>query len=69
MAYVRETETEIVLIAINFGYEQPFYRDVEIDGESWTVLLSTHYGTGKLVDLAENLESFEVSILQKIRGE
>lgn len=67
MVYVRETDTETVLIAINFSYEQPFKRDVPIDGESWTVLLSTHYETGKLIDLTDNLQAFEVSILQKIR--
>jgi alpha-glucosidase len=67
MVYLRETKTETVLVAINFSYEQSFKRDVEIDIEDWTVLLSTHYETGKLIDLADNLQSFEVSILQKIR--
>ncbi|MEM9487229.1 MAG: alpha-amylase family glycosyl hydrolase, partial [Cyanobacteria bacterium P01_F01_bin.116] len=67
LAYLRETETETVLIAINFSYEQAFKRDVEIDSEGWIVLLSTHYETGKLIDLTENLQSFEVSILQQIR--
>lgn len=67
MVYLRETDTETVLVAINFFYEQAFKRDVDIAGEDWTVLLSTHYETGKLINLAENLQSFEVSILQKIR--
>ncbi|MGB0564724.1 MAG: glycoside hydrolase family 13 protein [Spirulinaceae cyanobacterium] len=67
LAYLRETEQEIVLVAINFFYEQPFKRDVAIDPEGWTVLLSTHYETGKSIDLAENLQPFEVSILQKLR--
>ena len=67
LTYLRETETETVLVVINFSYEQAFKRDVEIDSEDWTVLLSTHYETGKLIDLAENLQAFEVSILQKIR--
>ena len=67
LAYLRETETETVLVVINFSYEQAFKRDVEIDSEDWTVLLSTHYETGKLIDLTENLQAFEVSILQKIR--
>ena len=67
MVYLRETKAETVLVAINFSYEQPFKRDVTIDGESWTVLLSTHYETGKLIDLADSLQAFEVSILQKIR--
>ncbi|MEO1180003.1 MAG: alpha-glucosidase [Cyanobacteria bacterium J06636_28] len=67
LAYLRETENETVLVVINFSYEQAFKRDVEIDSEDWTVLLSTHYETGKLIDLTENLQAFEVSILQKIR--
>ena len=67
LVYLRETETETVLVVINFSYEQAFKRDVEIDSEDWTVLLSTHYETGKLIDLTENLQAFEVSILQKIR--
>jgi len=67
LAYLRETETETVLVVINFSYEQAFKRDIEIDSEDWTVLLSTHYETGKLIDLTENLQAFEVSILQKIR--
>ncbi|MEL7005681.1 MAG: hypothetical protein AAFN93_23575, partial [Bacteroidota bacterium] len=56
-----------VSVVINFSYEQAFKRDIEIDSEDWTVLLSTHYETGKLIDLTENLQAFEVSILQKIR--
>lgn len=65
MAYLRETADETVLIAINFSYEQPFAIDIEIDRENWTVLLSTAYGVGKQIDLAETLQPFEVSILQK----
>ncbi|MGD1857835.1 MAG: alpha-glucosidase [Leptolyngbyaceae cyanobacterium] len=66
MVYLRETESEVVLVAINFSYEQPFARDVVINSESWTVLLSTCYETGKVIDLADSLQPFEVSILQKI---
>lgn len=65
MVYLRETATETVLVAINFSYEQSFERDIAVDPENWTVLLSTYYGTGKQIDLAKNLQSFEVSILQK----
>ena len=65
MAYLRETSDETVLIAINFSYEQPFAMDVDIDRENWTVLLSTTYEMGKQIDLAETLQPFEVSILQK----
>lgn len=66
MAYLRETATETVLVAINFAYEQPFIRDVPIDEAGWTVLLSTDYEAGKQIDLADTLKPFEVSILQKI---
>lgn len=66
MAYLRETDTETVLVAINFAYEQPFIRDVPIDEAGWTVLLSTDYEAGKQIDLADTLKPFEVSILQKI---
>ncbi|NEO83001.1 MAG: alpha-glucosidase [Spirulina sp. SIO3F2] len=67
LAYVRETATEIVLVAINFFYEQPFKLDAAIEREGWTVLLSTYYEASKVIDLAENLQPFEVSILQKCR--
>ena len=69
MVYVRETKRETVLIAINFSYEQPFTINDPIDRESWTVLLSTHYESGKIIDLADNLNPFEVSILQKMRND
>jgi alpha-glucosidase len=67
MAYLRETETETVLVAINFAFEQPFVRDVPIEREAWTVLLSTDYETDKLINLPETLQPFEVTILQKTR--
>lgn len=66
LAYVRETETETILIAINFAGEQSFQRDVEIEQNDWKILLSTHYTAGAQMNLAEMLQPFEVSILQKI---
>lgn len=68
LAYLRETEEETVLVVINFSYEQPFITNVPIDREAWTVLLSTDYETDKTIDLADNLQAFEVSILQKTSG-
>jgi alpha-glucosidase len=65
LAYLRETETETVLVAINFAYEQPFTLDVPIDRSGWHVLMSTDYETGSSIDLPEHLQSFEVSLLQK----
>ena len=67
MAYLRETETETVLIAINFAYEQPFTLDVSLDREAWTVLLSTDHEVGKAIDLPDTLQAFEVTLLQKTR--
>ncbi len=66
LAYLRETDTETVLIAINFTYEQPFTWDVPIDRDNWQVLLSTDYEASKVIALPEMLQSFEVSILQKL---
>ena len=65
IAYLRETEAETVLVVINFAYEQSFELDVPIESDTWTVLLSTHYEAGQQIDLADNLQPFEVSILQK----
>ncbi|MEM8544291.1 MAG: alpha-glucosidase [Cyanobacteria bacterium P01_H01_bin.119] len=66
LAYLRYTDDEMVLVAISFAYEQPFSLDGQVDRESWTVLLSTHYAADKVIDLADTLQSFEVSILQKL---
>ncbi|MGD1944466.1 MAG: alpha-glucosidase [Leptolyngbyaceae cyanobacterium] len=68
MVYLRETDTETVLVAINFSYEQPLAMDVSVGREAWTVLLSTEFEAGKLIDLPDNLQAFEVSILQKTRA-
>ena len=65
MVYLRETDTETVLVAINFSYEQPLTMDVSVGREAWTVLLSTEFEASKLIDLPDNLQAFEVSILQK----
>lgn len=65
MAYLRESEDETVLVVINFTCQQPFTRDVAINPDNWTVLLSTDYAAGKTIDLADDLQSFEVSIFQK----
>ena len=65
MAYLRETEEETVLVVINFAYEQPFVLDVPVDQKNWIVLLSTEYEKGKLINLADTLQPFEVSIMHK----
>ena len=65
MAYVRETQTEKVLIIINFSYEQDLELDEFISPENWQVLVSNVIEAGKIIDLPSTLQAFEVSILQK----
>ncbi len=68
LAYLRETATETVLVLINFAYEKPLKDliDLELDWQRWTVLLSTRFEAGHVVDLPDNLVPFEVSILNKV---
>ena len=66
LVYLREFEAETVLVAINFSYEQPFETDIPISRENWQVLLSTCHTTGKVIDLADVLQPFEVSILRQV---
>lgn len=66
LAYIRETETEQVLIVINFSYEKELTVDEDLELNSWRVLLSTHYESDRLMDLPATLKSFETSIYQKI---
>lgn len=65
LAYVRETETEQVLIIINFSYEQDLEVDEYIPKENWQVLVSNVLESGKIIDLPATLQSFEVSVLRK----
>ena len=65
MVYLRETAAETVMVIINFSFEQPFVRDVPLAHDDWTVLLSTDYEMGKVIDLPKTLQPFEVTILQK----
>lgn len=66
LAYVREKEDEKVLVIINFSEEKPFTIDEKIEHSNWKVLLSNCQETGKVRDLPELLEPFEISILQKL---
>jgi alpha-glucosidase len=66
LAYVREKEEEKVLVIINFSEEKPFTIDEKIEYSNWKVLLSNCQETGKVRDLPELLEPFEISILQKL---
>jgi alpha-glucosidase len=65
LAYLRETEHEKVLILINFSYEKDLGLDESIEIPMWEVLLSNKRKTGKIIDLPEKLQPFEVSILRK----
>lgn len=65
MVYLRETDADTVLVAINFSYQKPLSVDHPLQREGWTVLLSTDYETGQDMDIPEKLEPFEVSIWQK----
>ena len=65
LAYVRESETEKILIIINFSYEKDFTVDKYIEPENWEVLISTVLEKGKIIDLPKTLQAFEISILKK----
>ncbi len=66
LAYLRETKQESVLILINFSYEKDLGLDESIEIPMWEVLLSNKQKTGKIIDLPEKLQPFEVSILRKL---
>ena len=66
LAYVRETETEKVLIIINFAYEIPFEFDEYVELENWQILISNVRETDKIIDLPKTLLPFEISILKQI---
>ncbi|MCC0178569.1 alpha-glucosidase [Waterburya agarophytonicola K14] len=65
LAYVRETESDRVLVVINFSHEKELQVDEYIDWENWQVLLSTDYPTDLVMDLPKILKPFETSIYQK----
>ncbi len=65
LVYVRETETETILVLINFGHEQACAIDVAIAPEGWTVLLSTVFEVGEEIRLPDVLQAFEISILKQ----
>ncbi|WP_019506665.1 alpha-glucosidase [Pleurocapsa sp. PCC 7319] len=65
LAYVRQTKAEKVLIIINFSYEKPMEVDEYIEPEDWSVLISNIWEEGKIIDIPETLQPFEITILQK----
>ena len=67
LAYIRETETEKVLIIINFSYEKDFLVDREIEQKKWRVLVSNVLEDNLVIDLPKTLQPFEVTILTLVR--
>jgi alpha-glucosidase len=65
LAYIRETTEEQVLVVINFSYEKPLVMNEPIAKEDWQVLLSNVWEIGKVLDLPDKLEPFEVTILTR----
>ncbi|NEO28627.1 MAG: alpha-glucosidase, partial [Kamptonema sp. SIO4C4] len=66
LAYLRATENEQVVIILNFGYQQPLQLDEPLEYGNWCVLLSERFEAGKVIDLPEMLEAFEILIVQRI---
>jgi alpha-glucosidase len=64
LAYVRESDTETVLVLINFSYEKPLTLDASLPAEQWTVLLSTHHPTADTMAIPDTLQSFEISLFR-----
>ena len=68
LAYVREFETEKILIMINFSYEKEFIIDKAIEPNNWRVLVSNVLEDDLITDLPKMLQSFEVTILLKVEN-
>lgn len=66
LAYLRETTEEQVLVLINFSYEKPLAMNEPIAKKDWQVLLSNIWEMGKGLDIPDQLQPFEVTILQKV---
>ncbi|MEM7595492.1 MAG: alpha-amylase family glycosyl hydrolase, partial [Cyanobacteria bacterium P01_A01_bin.83] len=65
LAYVRENNSETILILLNFSYEKELTLDKYITPENWQVLVSNHIEAGKIIDLPKILQPFEVSVLKQ----
>lgn len=68
LAYLRETDSETVLIVINFSYDKDLVTDQPIEPKRWQVLLSTtDIAPGQVIALPKRLAPFEVSILKAVQ--
>ena len=65
LAYVREIDTEQILVIINFSYEKPLTIEEDLAPGKWQVLLSTDYELDLIMDLPKTLKPFESSILRR----
>ena len=65
LAYVREIDTEQILVIINFSYEKPLIIEEDLAPGKWQVLLSTDYELDLIMDLPKTLKPFESSILRR----
>ncbi len=65
LAYIREIDTEQVLVVINFSEEKELKVDEDLEFENWQVLLSTDYEPDTEMDVPKTLKPFETSIYQK----
>ncbi|OAB63531.1 glucohydrolase [Leptolyngbya valderiana BDU 20041] len=74
LAYLRETDDEMVLVVINFSYEKPLILDIPIERQGWKILISARdrrvnsyrEETGATIDLPEKLDAFEILVLRKV---
>ena len=65
LAYLRESETEQVLVVINFSSEKELQVNEYLEWSNWQVLLSTDYEPDTVMDLPQKLKPFETSIYRK----
>jgi alpha-glucosidase len=67
LAYLREADSEMILVIINFSYEKDMKIDESLEAKQWQVLLSTTEAEpGTVLEMPKRLESFEVSILKAL---
>lgn len=62
LVYLRTVATETVLVVVNFCPARSLHLDVPPPHDQWTVLLSTHYDSGKQMRISDSLQAYEVSI-------
>jgi alpha-glucosidase len=66
LAYLRETQSERIIVIINFAFQQSLDLDEPLAPGTWQVLLSTDYAEGNVMSIPDTLQPFEVSIYKQI---